>query len=57
MERENKKEETATNREKGNACMSFSEMESADKHTCPYCGLRFNNPLEVIQHVFRFHSA
>jgi len=24
---------------------------------CPYCGIRFENPVELIQHVFRYHST
>jgi len=27
------------------------------RDTCPYCGIRFANPVELIQHVFRYHNS
>lgn len=35
------------------------EIKSNDStlDTCPYCGIKFENPVELIGHVFRYHST
>jgi len=53
MEKEEKRE-PVTGTDKSKVC---SNLPDGITDRCPYCGIRFSNPIELIQHVFRYHNS
>jgi hypothetical protein len=56
MDKKEKKGISTESTERG-VCELKPPSGDKDINKCPYCGLRFENPPEVILHVFRQHSS
>jgi len=57
MEKRFEKKQDFVNEENKTCSAERVKKENRPADKCPYCGIRFNNPLEMLRHVFTIHAS